>query len=50
VPSFYSIVDSISTRVSRVLGRLVGPNEDALQSPHAPEQAMRKPELRLAAE
>jgi hydrophobic/amphiphilic exporter-1 (mainly G- bacteria), HAE1 family len=50
VPSFYSIVDSVSTRVSRVLGRLVGPNEDALPPSHAHEQTIRKPELRLAAE
>jgi hydrophobic/amphiphilic exporter-1 (mainly G- bacteria), HAE1 family len=54
VPSFYSIVDSVNIRVSRLFGRFVGPNEDEDALAHGdqemPPLPARKPALRLAAE
>jgi hydrophobic/amphiphilic exporter-1 (mainly G- bacteria), HAE1 family len=56
VPSFYSIVDSISTRVSRFFSRFVGPKEEDDETGHGSVHGLPKatskpkPELRLAAE
>jgi hydrophobic/amphiphilic exporter-1 (mainly G- bacteria), HAE1 family len=38
VPSFYSIMDSISGACGRFFSRFVGPNEDAVAASHAPRQ------------
>jgi hydrophobic/amphiphilic exporter-1 (mainly G- bacteria), HAE1 family len=54
VPSFYSIVDSISVRASRFFSRFVGPKEEDDEpghgAAHAQPKPQQKPELRLAAE
>jgi hydrophobic/amphiphilic exporter-1 (mainly G- bacteria), HAE1 family len=50
VPSFYSIMDSISHVISRFFSRFVGPNEDDDTAHGASVAPRTKPELRLAAE
>ncbi|MGL5116947.1 MAG: efflux RND transporter permease subunit, partial [Beijerinckiaceae bacterium] len=53
VPSFYSVVDSISRLISRLFSGFAGPKEDddvPAQGPPVVTKLMPKPETRLAAE